>query len=73
LNQLVDLNEMYGDDAIAGDVDALTFNPIASTILKWLQFKVVGWMHYLHHSAMLSSGMRLFSIVGFHGYITYNF
>jgi len=43
----------------------IIFNPIASTILKWLRFKVVRWVHYLHHSALLKSGLELYSIVGF--------
>jgi hypothetical protein len=35
LNKLVDLDEiLYGGDAIVGDLDAIIFNPIASTILK---------------------------------------
>jgi hypothetical protein len=42
--------ESYGEmistgDVIAGDADATVFNPIASTILNWLRFKVVRWMH----------------------------
>jgi hypothetical protein len=36
---LVDLG-----DAIQGDLDAIIFNPMAATILKWLGFKVVSWM-----------------------------
>jgi hypothetical protein len=27
------------------DLDAIIFNPIFSTILKWLRFKVVSWRH----------------------------
>jgi hypothetical protein len=42
-----------------------TFNPLASTTLKWLRFKVVRWMQYLHHSALLNNGLGLFSIVWF--------
>jgi hypothetical protein len=41
------------------------FNPIDSTILKWLRFKLLRWLHCLHHSALLKSGFELFSIVGF--------
>jgi hypothetical protein len=37
----------YGDDAIQVDLDAIIFNPIASTILKWLRFNVVSWRHAL--------------------------
>jgi hypothetical protein len=36
------------DDAIQGDLDAIIFNPIASTILKWLGFKFVRWKHDVH-------------------------
>jgi hypothetical protein len=35
----------YGGNAIQVDPDAIFFNPIASTILKWLKFKVVSWRH----------------------------
>jgi hypothetical protein len=41
---------LYGVDAIEGDLDEKTFNPIPSTTLKLLRFKVVRWMH---HSAFL--------------------
>jgi hypothetical protein len=27
------------------DLDAVIFNPISSTILKWLRFKAVSWGH----------------------------
>jgi hypothetical protein len=27
------------------DLDAIVFNPISSTILKWLLFKAVSWGH----------------------------
>jgi hypothetical protein len=38
----VDFYEIqYGANAIEGDLDAIIFNPIASTVLKWLRFKVV--------------------------------
>jgi hypothetical protein len=39
---LVDFHEIwYGGNAIQGDLDAIIFNPIASIILKLLNFKVV--------------------------------
>jgi hypothetical protein len=50
---------------LKGNLDAIIFNPIASACLKWMRFKVVKRMHYLHHSALPSSGLGLFSIVGF--------
>jgi hypothetical protein len=31
--------------AIQDDLDAVIFNPIFSTILKWLRVKVVRWRH----------------------------
>jgi hypothetical protein len=63
---LVDLDEiLYGGVAIVGDIDVITYNPIASAILKWMTFKFVRWMHYLYHSALLNSGLGLFSFVGF--------
>jgi hypothetical protein len=37
---MVDIYEIwYGGNAIRGDLDAITFNSTASTILKWLRFK----------------------------------
>jgi hypothetical protein len=73
LNWSIDLAEiLFGGDAIAAGIDATTYDPIVSTTSKWLMFKVVRWMQYLHYSAMLNTGLGLFSIVDFHGYITYN-
>jgi hypothetical protein len=51
---------------VVGDLDTITFYPIASTILKWLILKIVRWLQYLHHSALLNSGL------GFHGYIIHH-
>jgi hypothetical protein len=56
---------LYGVDAVVGDFVVTTFNPIASIILKWLRFKFVRWMHYLHLSALLRNALGLCSIVGF--------
>jgi hypothetical protein len=43
---LVDLHDIWqGGNAIQGVLDAVIFNPIFSTILKWLRFKVVTWRH----------------------------
>jgi hypothetical protein len=51
MNQLVDLDEsLYGGDVIEGDLDAIIFNPIVSTILKWLRFKIPMWMQSIIHS-----------------------
>jgi hypothetical protein len=46
LNRLIDFHEIwYGGNAIQEDLNAIIFNPISSTILKWLRFKVVSWRH----------------------------
>jgi hypothetical protein len=43
---LINLNDIwYGGDAIQGDPYAIIFNPISSTILKWLRFEVVSLRH----------------------------
>jgi hypothetical protein len=66
LNHLVHFDEiLYGGVTIVTDLDVITFNSITSTILKWLRFKCVRWMHYPYHSALLNNGMGLFSIIGF--------
>jgi hypothetical protein len=52
-------------DAIQGDLDEIILNLMVSTILKWLRFRVVRWMHYLHHFDYLA-------LLGFHGYITHS-
>jgi hypothetical protein len=42
----VDVREIrQAGAAIHGDHDAVIFNPIYSTILKWLRLKVVSWRH----------------------------
>jgi hypothetical protein len=62
---LVDFHVIWwAGDAIEGDIDAIIFNPIASRILKWLRFELLRWMHYLHHSTLLTGGLGLESIVG---------
>jgi hypothetical protein len=33
----------YGGNAIQGKLEAIFFNPLSSTILKWLMFNVVSW------------------------------
>jgi hypothetical protein len=35
----------YRGNVIQGDLDAVIFNPISSTTLKWFWFKVVSWRH----------------------------
>jgi hypothetical protein len=43
----------------------IIFNSIASNILKWLRFKLLRWIHYLHQSALLNDGLGLLSVVSF--------
>jgi hypothetical protein len=51
LNQLVDFYEIqYGGHAIEGDLDAVLFNAVPSTIPKWRTFKLLKWMQNLHQS-----------------------
>jgi hypothetical protein len=51
VNQLVDFYEIqYGGHAIEGDLDAVLFNPVSSTIPKWRTFKLLRWMQNLHQS-----------------------
>jgi hypothetical protein len=40
----------YGGRAIEGDLNAIIFNPVASTILKWQIFILLRWMQKLHQS-----------------------
>jgi hypothetical protein len=63
---LVDLDEIsYFVDAIVGDVNVKTIDPIVSITLKLFTFKFLRWMHYLHYSASPDNGLELFSIVGY--------
>jgi tryptophan 2,3-dioxygenase len=49
LNRLVDLDEiLYGGDGIEDDHDYILFNAVASTIPKWLTFKVLRWVQILN-------------------------
>jgi hypothetical protein len=51
LNQLIDFYEIqYGGHAIEGDLDAVLYNPLISTIPKWQTFKLLRWMQNLHQS-----------------------
>jgi hypothetical protein len=51
LNQLVDFCEIqWGGHAIEGDLDAVLFDPVPSTIPKWRTFKRPRWMQKLHQS-----------------------
>jgi hypothetical protein len=49
LNQLVHFYEIqYGGHAINGNLDAVRFNPVPSTIPKWRTYKRLRWMQNLH-------------------------
>jgi hypothetical protein len=58
-------------DGIRDDLDAITFNPIASAILKLSMFRVV-------RGALLNVGLDnpnwivYVALLGYHGYITYH-
>jgi hypothetical protein len=48
---LVDFDEIqYGGHVIEGDLDAIHFNPVPSSISKWRAFKLLRWMQNLHQS-----------------------
>jgi hypothetical protein len=67
LKQFVDSHEnQQGGHAIECDPDAIIFNPIASTILKWRTFKLLRWMQNLHQSALGYKGITLISVVIIH-------
>jgi hypothetical protein len=43
---LVDLHDIWqAGGTIQGDLHVIIFNPISSTVLKWLRFKAVSWVH----------------------------
>jgi hypothetical protein len=45
----VDLDEiLYGRDDIEDDLDSILLNPVASTISRWLTFKVLRWAQILN-------------------------
>jgi hypothetical protein len=46
---MVDLDEiLYGGDDIEDDIDFILLNPVASTIPKWLTFKLLWWVQLLN-------------------------
>jgi hypothetical protein len=48
---MVDFYEIqYGGHVIEGDLDAVLFNPVTSTIPKWRTLKRLRWMQNLHQS-----------------------
>jgi hypothetical protein len=45
----VDLNKhLYGDDDVEDDIDSILLNLLASTIPKWLTFKLLRWVQRLN-------------------------
>jgi hypothetical protein len=45
----VDLDEiLYGHVDVEEDRDSILLNPIASTITKWLMFKLLSWVQLLN-------------------------
>jgi hypothetical protein len=45
----VDLDKiLYGGDAIEDNLDSILLNPVASTISKWLTFKLLRWAQLLN-------------------------
>jgi hypothetical protein len=49
--------------ATEGDLDSISFNNIASTILKWVMFRLLRWIQNLHHSSLDFLGSGLVTIV----------
>jgi hypothetical protein len=41
-------DDLYGGDDIEGDVDAIFFNLVASTVPYWRTFKLLRWVHMLN-------------------------
>jgi hypothetical protein len=61
---MVDFHKIwYAGDTTEWDLDTIIFNLTTLTILKWLMFKFMMWMHC--HSALLNNGLGLISIVCF--------
>jgi hypothetical protein len=54
----VDFHEIQqGGHATEGDLDAIIFNPVASTIPKWWMFQLLIWMKKLHQSTWDHAGV----------------
>jgi hypothetical protein len=71
LNQIVIFDEIrLVGDAIQGDLDAIIFNPIVSTIFKIAENQ--NCELDARFSAFLSIGLRPFSLLGYHDCITYD-
>jgi hypothetical protein len=66
LNRLVDLGEMLCGDDIEGNLDFILLNPVASTIPKWLTFKLLRWAQLLNRLVDFNDfciGVMAFNIV----------
>jgi hypothetical protein len=64
LNQIVDFHEIQlGVNTIEDDLDAIIFNHIDLTILKWRTFKLLRWMQNLHQSTLDYQGLSLVTMV----------
>jgi hypothetical protein len=50
-------------DAIKGNLNTITSNPIASTILKWLRFKLLRQVQITYQSAFGSQWLSLITSV----------
>jgi hypothetical protein len=44
---------LYGGDDIEDGLDAMLFNPVASTISKWQTFKLLRWVQLLNRLMVL--------------------
>jgi hypothetical protein len=43
----MDLDEiLYGHDAIEDELESILFNSVASTISKWMTFKLLRWIKF---------------------------
>jgi hypothetical protein len=52
-NQLIDFYDIqWRSHAIEGDLDAVIFNPVASTFRKWRTFKLLWWMENMPQSTL---------------------
>jgi hypothetical protein len=65
------LLNLVAGEALAGDLDAITFNPVLNHF-KMNEFKFLRWMLYLHHCACSAMGWDCLAFVNFHGYVMYH-
>jgi hypothetical protein len=61
---VVDFHEIQqGGHTIEGDVDASSFNPVASTVPEQRMTRLVMWMQNLHNSTWKHEGLSLAAMV----------